>query len=76
MKMTLWIHSAILAASLAATVAVGIASAAITIDAPRVAAAKTDRLPLVADSNATYMTVETRRDGVSVLKRVPTNQAD
>jgi hypothetical protein len=30
----------------------------------------------VADSNATYMTVETRRDGVSVLKRVPTNQAD
>lgn len=74
--MTLWIHSAILAASIAATVAVGMASAAITTDTPRIVAAKADRLPLAADASGTYMTIETRRDGVSVLRRVPTTEMD
>ena len=66
-------HSTILATALAATVAVGIASAAIyrADDAP---AAKADRLPIVADADAAgYVTIETRHDGVSVLQRVQVN---
>jgi hypothetical protein len=66
--MAFMFHSTILATALAATVAVGIASAAIYHgnDAP---AAKADRLPVVADASG-YMTIETRHDGVSILKRV------
>lgn len=71
--MTLWFHSTILATSVAATLAVGIASAAILVDTQRdVAAAKADRLPTVASSES-YVTVETRQDGVSILTKVPAN---
>jgi hypothetical protein len=67
--MTLWFHSTILATSAAATLAVGIASAAIYADAQHLAAPKADRLPVLAD-NHSYVTVETRQDGVSILNRV------
>jgi len=69
--MTLWIHSAVLATSLAATAAIGLASAAIYTDLKPTAAAKADRLPLVADAGTSYLTIETRKDGVSVLSRIP-----
>jgi hypothetical protein len=68
--MSLWFHSTILATSLAATVAVGLASAAIYND-PSEIAAKADRLPIAQASDSDYLTVETRDDGVSVLNRVP-----
>ena len=69
--MTLWFHSTILATSVAATLAVGIASAAILVDVRNDAAApKADRLPTVASSER-YVTVETREDGVSILEKVP-----
>ncbi|MEO8668823.1 MAG: hypothetical protein ABI399_09920 [Bauldia sp.] len=68
--MTSWIHSAVLATSLAATVAIGFASAAIYAEAPSAPAVKSDRLPVVADSGS-FLTIETRKDGVSVLSRVP-----
>jgi hypothetical protein len=69
--MTLWIHSTILAAALAASTAVGIAGAAYVEAVKEPAAAKADRLPLAQDADASYVTVETRQDGVSVLKRIP-----
>jgi hypothetical protein len=68
--MTPWIHSAVLATSLAATAAIGIASAAIYVDQPAQPVAKADRLPVMAEANGTYLTIETRKDGVSVLSRV------
>jgi hypothetical protein len=67
--MTLWIHSAILAATVSAIAAVGIAGASFDASAP--VAAKADRLPLASAADETYLTVETRRDGVSVLNRIP-----
>lgn len=69
--MTLWFHSTILAVSLAASVAVGLASASVYKDAGSEAAAKTDRLPVIAEADTTFMTVETRADGMSVLSRLP-----
>jgi hypothetical protein len=66
--MSLWFHSTILATSLAATVAVGLASAAIYKELPDTAA-KADRLPIAATTDGSYMTIETREDGVSVLER-------
>jgi hypothetical protein len=70
--MNVWFHTTILATALAATVAVGLASAAIYADIPVAAAPKADKLPIYADARATdYVTVETRRDGVSVLSRIP-----
>ena len=68
--MSLWFQSTILATSLAATVAVGLASAAIYNESP-VTAAKTDRLPIAETPHSAYLTVETRQNGVSVLNRVP-----
>ena len=68
--MTPWFHSAIIATSVAATLAVGIASAAIISDVRQDAAPKADRLPVVADARA-YVTVEKRQDGVSTLERIP-----
>jgi len=71
-KMNIWFHSTILATGLAATVAVGIAGAAVynSIDIP--VAPKADRLPVAAPPIATtYVTVETRSDGLSVLARLP-----
>ena len=62
-----WIHTTILATTFAATVAVGIASASLYIAST--AAPKADRLPVVADASG-YITIETRHDGISVLKRI------
>lgn len=70
--MSLWFHSTILATSLAACVAVGMASAAI-YEEPTITSAKADRLPIAADTGA-YVTVETRTDGVSVLSRLPSTE--
>jgi hypothetical protein len=69
--MTLWFHSTILATSLAATVAVGLASAAIYQDASVNLAEKGDRLAVSAEAETAYVTIETRKAGVSVLNRVP-----
>ena len=62
-----WFHTAILATALAATVAVGLASASMYLNTA--AAPKADRLPVVADAQG-YVTIETRGDGISVLQRV------
>ena len=69
--MTLWFHSTILATSLAATVAVGLASAAIYADTPTKVAPKADRMPVSASTDTTYLIFETRNEGSSVLTRVP-----
>ena len=72
--MSLKFHWTILATSVAATLAVGIASAGIIADHDTVAAPKGDRLPIVAMATSQdYVTVETRHDGVSELKRIPVN---
>ena len=70
--MSIWLHTAILATGIVATVA--IASASIVNVAPLVAA-KTDRLAVV-DAKTGYVTVETRSDGTSELRRVPVDPAD
>lgn len=70
--MTIWLHTTILATSIAATIAIGIASAA-KYEATSAAAPKADPLA-VAPANVNsgdYVTVEERGDGVSVLARVP-----
>jgi hypothetical protein len=72
--MTLWFHSTILATSLAATVAVGLASAAIYAEMPTKAAAKADLLPVAASAATTYLIFETRNEGSSVLTRVPVTE--
>ena len=62
------ISSAILATTVVATLAVGVASAAfLTANS---ATPKADRLPFVAANVNNYVTVETRHDGVSVLSRI------
>jgi len=66
-----WFHSAVLAVTLVATVAVGVASASLYLGSSQ-AAPKADRLPVVADASG-YVTIETRGDGVSVLKRIQIN---
>ena len=68
--MSVLLQAAILATGLAATVAIGIASAAIHENASMRVAAKADRLA-VATSGTVYATFETRGDGVSELRRVP-----
>ena len=68
--MNLLLHSTIIATSLAATIAVALASASI-YDRFSEPAAKTDRLPLFGDAVPAYVTVETRKDNVSVLSRIP-----
>ncbi len=73
--MSLKLHSTILATSLAATLAVGFASAAIVADHQSAVAPKGDRLPIAATAipAADTITVEIRHDGVSELARVPVN---
>jgi hypothetical protein len=66
-----WFHTLILATGLAATVAIGFASASMFIGG-NAAAPRADRVRLVANAND-YVTIETRRDGVSVLTRVRVN---
>jgi hypothetical protein len=63
-----WFHSTVLATTLLATVAVGVASASLFLDGTQ-SAPKGDRLPIVADAQG-YVTIETRGDGVSILKRI------
>jgi hypothetical protein len=70
--MSLKFHALILATSIAAVLAVGIASAAILTDGQE-AAPKGDRLAMLAVAPTKYVTVETRHQGVSVLERVPLN---
>ena len=73
--MTTWLHTAILATSLAATIAIGLASAAVYEGVPAAAAPKTDRLAVAASADrfaaAGFVTVETRGKGVSILNRIP-----
>ena len=72
--MSFKLHATILATSVAATLAVGIASAAIITDHQPVAAPKGDRLTIAATAPAgNFVTVETRHDGVSDLQRIPVN---
>jgi hypothetical protein len=66
------IHSLILATSFIATVAVGIASAAVFDGLDHGVAPKGDRLPVAeAAAKVNYVTVETREPGTSVLNRLP-----
>jgi hypothetical protein len=66
-----WFHTIILATGLAATVAVGFASASMFIGG-NAAGLRADRLPLVANASD-YVTIETRHDGISVLTRIHVN---
>jgi hypothetical protein len=66
--MATWLHTAVLATAIAATAAVGLASAAMIVTA-HAPSGKSDRLVAVADTGI-YQTVETRAAGVSVLTRV------
>jgi hypothetical protein len=66
-----WFHSTILATTLLATVAVGVASASLFLGHER-AAPKADRLPVFGDTSG-YVTLETRGDGVSFMRRVQIN---
>ena len=65
------LHLTIVATSLAATVAVALASVTIYDGFYRPLAAKTDRLPLIGDTVPAYVTVETRKEELSVLRRIP-----
>ena len=69
--MSLLLHTTIIATSLAATIAVGLASASIYAGTETEFSANTDRPAPLADAGRTYLTVETRQDGVSVMTRVP-----
>ena len=61
------IHATILATLIIATAAVGVASATIYIGGNSVLP-RADRLPVVASANR-YVTVETRHNDVSILRR-------
>ena len=65
------ISSAILATTVVATLAVGVAGASFLKATD--AAPKADRLPIVAANANSYVTVETRNNGVSVLNRIQVN---
>jgi len=71
--MEIWIHSTIAAASLAATIAVAFAAAAVYDASAPTTAAKSDRLAIAvhAPRNVRYVTVESRGERLSVLSRVP-----
>jgi hypothetical protein len=69
--MASWFHAAILATGLAATAAVGFASAAMLSNISTVST-KGDRLVAVVDSKQ-YETIETRSNGLSVLTRIELN---
>lgn len=74
--MSIWLHTSILAVVGVATVAVGIASAAVYTDLGG-AAKKADRLHIGPQATEIrYVTVEQRQDGVSVLTRVPVASAE
>ena len=66
--MRILFRTTILAVCLAATIAAGIASAAIYVDGKSDVAAKADRLP-VAERSVNDFTIETRSNDTSVLTR-------
>ena len=70
--MNVWIHTAILATTLVAALAVGIASASpqFTPRSETNLAAKADRLPVDVTVDG-YVTIETRGERLSNLRRVP-----
>jgi hypothetical protein len=72
--MSIWFHSTILATCVAATIAVGLASAA-KYEAAGGVAPKADLLPIAPLSATDFVTVESRGDGVSVLARIPAETA-
>ncbi len=67
--MNVRMHTAVLATALVAAITVGIASAAIQGNPASQAAAKSDRLPMLANATQ-YVTIETRGERVSMLERV------
>jgi hypothetical protein len=68
--MTQYFHAIVFATCLAATAAVGLASAA-TFHQPAAVAPKSDRLASGgAEVGVEYLIVETRKNGVSVLSRL------
>jgi hypothetical protein len=69
--MSLSFHSIILATIVAATVAVGVASAALYVGAGTAVSGKSDRLPLGTHAATDYVTVEIREAGGSSLNKVP-----
>ncbi|SHG03918.1 hypothetical protein SAMN02745157_3432 [Kaistia soli DSM 19436] len=70
--MTTWFHMMILATCAVATIAVGMAGAAVLSDTRVHIAKKQDRLMTVADASARpEITIEQRTDGMSILTRVP-----
>ncbi len=74
--MTIWFHTTILATSIAATIAVGIASAEKYNSEPAVAQKGDLLTPQSAAVNTqAFVTVEARGKGVSVLTRVPAGVA-
>lgn len=69
--MALWFHTTIVATALAATVAIGLASASMYIGGNS-AVPRADRLPVVANASG-YVIIETRHDSISVLERIQVN---
>ncbi|MBZ9935486.1 hypothetical protein LB518_04230 [Mesorhizobium sp. BR1-1-16] len=70
--MTTWFHMMILATCAVATIAVGVASAAVLNGSHAPLAKKQDRLMTVADATTgPEITIEQRTDGMSILTRVP-----
>lgn len=70
--MSFLLHSTIITTCLAATVAVGLASASIYAgDDTQISAGKSDRLPVVANAADKYLIIHTSEDGISVLTRMP-----
>jgi len=67
--MVFWLHSTILATTLAASVAIGVA--AVYDGVADSLAGKGDRLPLAAPPAASFVTVEASENSVSVLRRIP-----
>jgi len=75
--MTSWFHTTILATCAAATIAVGVASAAVYSDRDVPASKKGDRLPAAVElSDARLTTVVDRQQGYSVITRVPISDAN
>lgn len=74
--MSLSINSIILATIVAATVAVGVASAALYVGAGTAVSGKSDRLPLGAHAATDYVTVEIRKDGGSSLNKISLSSED
>jgi len=70
--MTTWFHTMILATAAVATIAVGVAGAAVLNDMRAPVAKKADRLAsAVSPGGLPEITIERRGEGVSILTRVP-----